>query len=330
MTHVMPDVRRTDPAMPEPVTTGELELAVGLPAAGSQLRVLGQSQLRIFPIAINGNAFGPDTNAEKASDILDRYLDYGGNLIDTGDSNTAGLSETVIGAWMRSRRNRSELVVATKVGRSLEHPGVQAKAITRAVHASLERLQTETIDLLFLDVDDERVPFEETLLAVDELIRAGKVRYFGASDHPGIRFIEARVIAAQVGVAPMVAMQSRYNLIHRSEFESGLARVAAQQGLNVMPRSPLAAGLLARTFRGKADFRRLNRRSMHVISCLDEVAAEHDVDPAAIAIAWLLTKANVIAPVVSVSSPEHVSELMAGVSLQLTRRQVAGLDRVSE
>ena len=132
----------------------------------------------------------------------------GGNFIDTADSYAAGRSETIIGNWMRSRRNRDQLVVATKVGKSGDHPGLKARVLTRAVHASLERLQVDHVDLLYLHIDDTSVEFEETLLAVDELIRAGSVRYFGGSDHTGNRLIEARIASAQLGVAQMVAVTS--------------------------------------------------------------------------------------------------------------------------
>src|SRR5690606_29730647 len=143
------------------------------------------------------------------------------------------------------KKNRDAMTVATKVGKSAENPGLSAPAITRAVHASLERLGTDHIDLLYLHIDDESVSFEETLLAVDELIRAGKVRYFGGSDHTGNRRIEARIASAQLGVAHMVALQNAYNLVHRKEYEAGLADVAIAQRLGVMPRFALASGFLS-------------------------------------------------------------------------------------
>ncbi|MHB1234600.1 MAG: aldo/keto reductase [Microbacteriaceae bacterium] len=329
MAHMLSATRRAGSAARARISTGALELAVGrperdpgggLPVFGSQLRTLGWSQLRVFPVAISGETFGWSIDASSAQLLLDRYAEFGGNFIDTADSYADGLSETTIGNWLRSRGSRSSMVLATKVG-TVPTARVDARAITQAVHASLRRLQTEYVDLLFLDHDDEEVPFEETLLAVDELIRAGKIRYFGASRHPGLRFIEARVIAAQVGVAPMVALQTRYNLLHRAEYENGLARLAEQQGLAVMPRTAVAAG---------RPRERLTRRGIQVITVIDEVAAEHGVSPATVAVAWLLNKPNVVAPVMSIAGTQQVPELMAAASLQLTRRQMAALDGASD
>lgn len=213
-------------------------------SAAHQRRRIGSSDLRVFPLAISGNVFGWKADDATTDAILDAYTTAGGNFIDTADSYAAGRSEIMIGNWMRSRRNRDEMVIATKVGKSAENPGLRARVLTRAVRASLARLSVSRIDLLYLHIDDPAVEFEETLLAVDELIRAGDVRYFGGSDHTGDRLIEARIASAQVGVAPMVALQNHYNLLHRNEYEGDLAHVAAQQRLGVMPRFALASGFL--------------------------------------------------------------------------------------
>ena len=184
------------------------------------------------------------------------------------------------------------------------------------------------------------MPFEETLLAVDELIRAGKVRYFGGSDHTGNRLMEARIATAQLGVAPMVALQNHYNLLHRSEYEGDLAQVAARQGLGVMPRFALASGFLSGKYRSKADLarnargqeaaRHLNKRGLRVLHTLDSIAAVHEKPVATIALAWLLSKPLVVAPVASASRPDQLPALTAAATVQLTRHQVAELDRVSQ
>lgn len=328
MTHLLSATRRAGAVARGRVSTRALELAVGrpessmdgLPTFGNPLRTFGWSALRVFPLAISGEAFGWSIDAKAAGQILDRYTEFGGNFIDTADSYADGLSEKTIGDWLHGRGSRASVVLATKVG-TVPTARVDAKAVTEAVHASLRRLRSDYIDLLFLDHDDEQVPFEETLLAVDELIRAGKVRYFGASNHPGDRFIEARVIAAQVGVAPMVGMQTRYNLLHRAEYESGFARLAEQQGLAVMPRSARTTG---------RPRERLTRRGIQVIAAIDDIAAEHGASSAAIAMAWLLNKPNIVAPVISLSSTQQVPELMSAAAVQLTRRQMAVLDSVSD
>ncbi len=303
-----------------------------------QARHIGVSDLSVFPIAINGSVFGWTADDAAADDILDAFVSAGGNMIDTADSYAGGRSETMIGNWMRRRRNRADVIVATKVGKSADHPGLSPRAITSAVDASLARLGTSHIDLLYLHIDDATVPFEETLLAVDALIRAGKVRWFGGSDHTGNRIIEARIACAQLGVAPMVALQKHYNLLHRTEYEGDLARVAASQSLGVMPRFALASGFLAGSYRTRADLagergreasRYLGRKGLRVLSVLDTIAAELDSSAASVALAWLLTRANVVAPVVSASHADQVADLVAAPTLRLTRHHLAELERVT-
>jgi len=302
-------------------------------------RVVGSSDLRVYPVALSGKVFGWTADDPATTSILDTFTDGGGNFIDTADSYASGRSELMIGRWMRDRRNRDNIVVATKVGKSRENPGMRAEAIKRAVAASLTRLGTSHIDLLYLHVDDESVDFDETLLAVDELIGEGKVRYFGGSDHTGNRLIQARIACGQMGVAPMVAVQSQYNLLHRKEYETGLAHVAAIQGLGVMPRFALASGFLggkyrqradvAHTSRGRDAVKYMRRRGFKVLNALDEIADEQNASVATIALAWLLNKPGVVAPVVSASSATQVPELLAAARAQLTRHQSAELDRVS-
>lgn len=301
-------------------------------------RRLGQSDLSVFPLALGGDVFGWTADTEMANRILDTYFDGGGNFLDTSDSYASGRSEIMIGNWMRDRRNRSQLVVGTKIGKNADNPGVSQAALDTAITASFKRLGIDYIDVLYLHVDNDEVPFEETLLAVDELIRAGKVRYFGVSDHSADRLIEARVIAAQLGVAPMVALQSRYSLANRTGFEGDIARVVAQQRLGVMPRFSLANGFLTGRYRSKADLdrsthpevvRNMNKRGYRILAALDRVSAEHGASPSTISLAWLLTKPDIVAPVASTSQASQVVELMAAAKIRLSRHQLAELDRVS-
>jgi len=338
---------RLDAAATVTSSTAPTAIPATLPGTGEtpslgrspRKRRIGFSDLKVFPLAISGNVFGWTADDAATNGILDSYAAQGGNFIDTADSYAGGRSEIMIGNWMRSRRNRADVVVATKVGKSHENPGLRARVLTRAVHASLQRLGTDRIDLLYLHIDDVDVDFEETLLAVDELIRAGKVRYFGGSNHTGNRLIEARIASAQLGVAPMVALQNHYNLLHRAEYEGGLAHVAAQQGLGVMPRFALASGFLTGKYRARSDLAKnerggeaaklLNRRGLKVLASLDSIAAAHSTSVASVALAWLLTKPNVVAPVASASRADQVLDLTAAATLQLTRHQVSELDRVS-
>jgi aryl-alcohol dehydrogenase-like predicted oxidoreductase len=318
-------------------TTNESDAKAG--RSDVRARVIGSSDLRVFPVAMSGNVFGWTADDSATNAILDAYVAAGGNFIDTADSYAGGRSEIMIGNWMRDRGNRDDVVIATKVGKNAENPGLRARVLTRAVHASLERLRTDRIDLLYLHIDDPTVEFEETLLAVDELIRSGLVRYFGGSDHTGNRLIEARIACAQLGVAPMVALQNHYNLLNRRDYEGDLAHIAAQQGLGVMPRFALASGFLTGKYRQKADLARnerggeaaryLNRRGLRVLGMLDEIASAQGAAVASVALAWLLTKPNVVAPVVSASAPAQVADLTGAAALTLTRHQIADLDRVS-
>lgn len=302
-------------------------------------RRVGDSVLRVFPVAINGTGFGRTIDAASASSILDVYRGFGGNFIDTSSAAAGGRSECIIGDWMGSRRARSDLVLATRVGSGPGSPGVSQAAIAAAVDRSLERLRTDYIDLLYLDTDDPSVPFEETLLAVDALIGAGKVRCFGLAAHAENRLVEARVLTAQLGVPPVVALQVHYSLLRRDLLEGTLARVVAEQGLGVSARFPLGAGFLGGKYRSAVDLAACprgrsavtppTRRRLRVLAVLAQLARERHVAPATIAIAWLLSKPGIVAPVPGVSGPEQVLDLVAAASLQLTRHEVAALDRVS-
>ncbi len=302
-------------------------------------RRIGPSAIEVFPIALSGTVFGWTTDGPTTTGILDRFVELGGTYVDTADSYAGGRSEIMIGNWMRERGNRESLTIATKVGKNPDNPGLSARSIARAVEQSLERLQVSSIDLLYLHIDDPAVPFDETLLAVDELIRAGKVRYFGGSDHTGNRLLEARIAAGQLGVAHMVALQQHYNIVHRSEYEGALSRVAAQLDLGVMPRFALAAGFLTGKYRSRADLdqhRRgrevaatMTRANLRTLHMLERVAAEAQSSVATVSLAWLLSRPHVVAPVVSVSDPSQLDVAMAAPRLVLSRQHLTELDRVS-
>lgn len=323
------------------MTAAELKVATG-PNTRLQspvARAIGDSALSAYPLSLGGNVFGWLVDDAQARRILDVYTDFGGILVDTADSYAGGRSETIIGSWMASKGIRDRLIVSTKVGKSPDHPGLSQRAVIDAVEASLQRLRVETIDLLFLHIDDHDTAFEETLLAVDRLIRAGKVRYFGGSDHHGNRLVEARVASGMMGVAPMVALQNEYNLLRRADYEQELMPVAESLGLGVMPRYALAHGFLSGKYRNREDVRRARRgpefasyfgkRGLRILSVLEQVAEEQDVAMATIAIAWLLTRPNVVAPVVSVTTVDQLREIVAAPMIGLTRQQVASLDEVS-
>jgi aryl-alcohol dehydrogenase-like predicted oxidoreductase len=331
----VPDIALSTGAIP---TTAQTAAIVGTGTAPQ--RAIGSSGPSVFPVAISGKMFGWKADDATTDAILDGYSAHGGNLIDTADSYSSGRSELMIGNWMRSRRRRDAMVIATKAGKSAENPGAGARAITASVEASLRRLRTDRVDMLFLHLDDPGVPFEQTLLAVDELIRAGKVLAFGAADHTGNRLFEARIASAQLGVAQIAALQTPYNLMERRNYEGDLEHVVERVGLALMPRFALASGFLTGRYRGKADFaaaergaeivKYFTRTGARVLTALDEVAAAHDAAVATIALAWLLSKPNVVAPVVSASSPDQVFDLVAAPEVRLTRHELMLLDRASE
>lgn len=339
------------PGVPEEVLTESIGVeTAALPALDPALertgplsiiapRRIGESDLAVYPLSLGASVFGWTADGETSLRILDRFSHLGGNFIDTADSYVGGRSEVLIGTWMRERRNRDQVVVATKVGRHHENPGLGSVSIVRAVEASLERLKTDHIDLLYFHDDDQDVPLEDSLATVEWLIESGKVRYLAASNFSADRLIEARILSS-TGLPKFIAVQTQYNLMHRTEFESALRIVAAAQGLAVMPYYALANGFLTGKYRSKGDLNAdarsiraaayVNRKGQRVLSVLDRIAAEHEVTPASIAIAWLLAKRNVVAPVASASRPEQVDALMVAAGIRLTRAQMLELDRVSE
>ena len=302
-------------------------------------RRIGESELTVYPLSLGASVFGWTADGETSLAILDRFAELGGDFIDTADSYVGGRSELLIGRWMHERGNRDRVTVATKVGRHHENRGLGAVSIVRAVEASLERLQTDHIDLLYFHDDDPETPLEDSLATAEWLIESGKVRYLGASNFSADRLIEARILASS-GLPKFVAIQTQYNLMHRTEFESAPRIVAAAQGLGVMPYYALANGFLTGKYRSKGDLTAgarsarasayVNRRGQRVLAALDRIAAEHRVAPATIALAWLLAKRTVVAPVASASRPDQVDALMAAAGIRLTRAQMLELDRVSE
>ncbi|WP_241972844.1 aldo/keto reductase [Cryobacterium cryoconiti] len=301
-------------------------------------RTIADTELTVHPLALGTSVFGWTADNATSHRILDRHRDLAGNFLDTADSYTSGRSEVIIGSWLRSRRTRDSTVIATKIGKNLDNPGLSSRSIIGAVHASLDRLGTDYIDLLHFHFDDPTVPLEESLGAVDVLMRGGLVRYLAASNFSAERLMEARVLAAN-GLPRFVALQTQYSLLHRTAFESSLGVVTRAQGMGVLPYFALAHGFLAGRYRSKADLEKttrssrgakyLNRNGLRVLSVLDRIGEEHEAAPAAIAIAWLLARGPVVAPVAGASRPEHVDALVAAAGIRLTRGDMVDLDRVS-
>ncbi|MRG61651.1 aldo/keto reductase [Agromyces sp. CFH 90414] len=300
--------------------------------------LLGETGIETHPLVLGGSVFGWTLGAEASEAVLDRFAALGGTVIDTADSYAAGRSESIIGNWMTSRGTRDRMVVATKVGRHHDRQGLAPETVRAAVDDSLARLHTDRIDLLHLHGEDPAVPLEETLGAVGALIEAGKVRALGASDFSPERLIEARVLAAN-GLPRVQAITTRYSLMERRPFEGAPELVAHAQGLAVLPYFPLANGFLGGGVRRRADVRHdargdrvarhLGRRGHRVLAAVDEIAFARGIQPATVALAWLLARPTVAAPVAGVSRPEQLEALLAAASVELHRSELVELDRAS-
>jgi aryl-alcohol dehydrogenase-like predicted oxidoreductase len=324
---------------PTPVLPASVLPATQAPhSLGLWGRRLGQSPLLLFPIALGAGAFGTSVDDAASAAILDEFVDLGGNFIDATSSHPDGRSEQAVGSWLNGRRSRARVLLGTTIGHHHDLSENPARVTTHAVEAALGRLRTDHLDLLSIRLAAES-SVEEALIAADDLIRAGKVRFIAASAPSADRLIQARIAAAQHGVTPLVAVQSRYSLADRFEYEPELARVVALQGTGFMPRQPLAGGLLTGRYRTRDELARLRRRGdiadvparrrTSILAAVSTIAAELSVTPAGVSLAWLLTRTDVTAPIVSASTPQQVDDSMSAVRIQLTRQQAAELERAS-
>jgi aryl-alcohol dehydrogenase-like predicted oxidoreductase len=301
-------------------------------------RRIGTSSLEVFPVALGTANFGWRIPGGRAVEQLDLFAELGGNLLDTADAYASGRSEQIIGTWMRDRANRSSIVVATKVGKSDDAPGLSRRSIRRAVEASLQRLQTDYIDLLYFHAEDPTVNLEESLDAVAALIDEGKVRVLGASNFSTDLLIQARVLASS-GLPRFEAIALEQSLVRRDIVDTGVEMAATAQGLSLMPYFALAHGYLGRyrdlksaTY-SETHLRRAlkyQKRSNHgILKALDAVAMAHGVDISTIALAWSLAQPTVAATCVGVENLRELEALMYAPSLHLTVEQLRVLDRAS-
>ena len=296
---------------------------------------ISHTDLEISPVNLGGNVFGWTLDEQQSFAILDQFVDGGFNFIDTADTypwwinGTGGLSETIIGKWMKARANRNKVVIATKVGSETKKHGfdVSKKHILKSVDESLQRLQTDYIDLYYTHFDDEKTPIEETLSAYDEIIKAGKVRYIGASNLSTERLTESFNVAEKEGLPKYVALQPHYNLVEREKYETQYQPIAEKYGLSVFPYWSLAAGFLTGKYRSEADLSKsvrgglakkyLNKKGLEVLSALDKVSIKHEATPATVALAWLLAQPNIDAPIASATSKSQLETIFAAPEMKL-------------
>ncbi|MFJ4619807.1 aldo/keto reductase [Streptomyces sp. NPDC088812] len=312
----------------------------------TSLRKLGSSDLEVFPLALGGNVFGWTAGEAASFAVLDAYTAAGGNFVDTADSysawiegNSGGESETLIGKWLKARGNRDDVVVATKVSQHPDYQGLSAATIKAAADASPRRLGTDRIDLYYTHFDKPEVPVEEIIGALDELVKAGKVRHIAASNISPERLRASLAFSDREGLARYVALQPHYNLVSRDTYEGELQDVVAAAGLAAVPYFALAAGFLTGKYRPgtTVDSARAGRAAQHlgtergqkVLVALDEIARAHDSEVATVALAWLAARPTVAAPIASARTVEQLPALLGVAGLELTEGDIARLTEAS-
>lgn len=312
------------------------------------LRPLGRSGLKVAPFALGGNVFGWTVDPPTGFRILDAFVDAGFNLIDTADTysiwidgHRGGESETLIGEWLRQSGRRDDVLIATKVGMNMGPggKGLSEDHIEASIEGSLRRLRTDHVDLYQAHQDDPSTPLDETLGALADLVEQGTVRAIGASNYDADRLEEALLVSQDRGFPRYESLQPRYNLVERQGFESALEPVCRTQGLAVLPYSSLASGFLTGKYRspedsgksprGEAAIKRLNDRGRRILAALDSVAGRLGVRPAPVALAWLMTRPSVTAPIASATSVDQLRELISAASLSLDAAALTELDRAS-
>jgi aryl-alcohol dehydrogenase-like predicted oxidoreductase len=316
-----------------------------------QLRPLGRTGFSIAPLVLGTNVFGWTVDEPTSFSILDAFVDYGFDAIDTADSysrwvpgNSGGESETIIGRWLaRSPSRRDRVHLLTKVGSGM--PGTNGKKtlarqwILREVEDSLRRLQVDTIDLYQSHWPDPDTPHEETLAAYDELLRSGKVRAIGASNFSAEQLADALRVADEKGLPRYATLQPAYNLYDRASYEGALRDLAIREGLGVITYYGLASGFLTGKYRSRDDLSRsargasvekyLDARGMRILAALDEVGGRRSAQPAEVALAWLMQREGVTAPIASATSREQLASLVHAMELRLAPEDVAALDAAS-
>jgi aryl-alcohol dehydrogenase-like predicted oxidoreductase len=311
-------------------------------------RKLGNSGLEFAPLAFGGNVFGWTADEATSFKLLDGYVDAGFSFVDTADvysrwapGNKGGESETVIGNWLRNGGKRDRVLIATKCGMEMapDRKGLSRAHIVRSVDASLKRLNTDHIDLFQSHRDDPETPQEETLHTYGELIKAGKIRAIGASNFEAPRLAEAAAISKAKGLPRYESLQPHYNLAERGLFEGALENECLKEGIGVIPYYSLASGFLSGKYRSDADLGKsmrgagvkkyLNERGFAILAALDAAAEKLNANPTQVALAWLLQRKAITAPIVSATSLAQLHDLVAGARLKLDPASVAAIGKAS-
>lgn len=312
-------------------------------------RKLGNTDLLVSPVTFGGNVFGWTLDEKKSFEVLDGFIEAGFNFIDTADvysrwvpENKGGESETIIGNWMKARNNRNQIILATKVGSNMELNGkkcLSKKYILEAVDASLLRLKTDYIDLYQSHYDDPETPVQETLEAYDQLIRAGKVRWIGASNFSAERFKESLETSARLSLPKYQTFQPEYNLYKREGFEKELEQICLDNQVGVINYYSLASGFLTGKYRSETDLGKsqrgiavkefMNPRGFRILKALDEVSEQYNSSLASVALAWLMARPSVTSPIASVTSLAQLKNLTKAAALRLDVEVISILDAAS-
>lgn len=311
----------------------------------------GITNVEVAPICLGGNVFGWTCDEATSFAVLDAYVEGEGNFIDTADvystwvpGHTGGESEAILGKWMRMRGNRDHIVLATKVGSRMgtgpNAQGLSRRYIMEEVEASLRRLQTDYIDLYQSHNDDQDTPLEETMQTFEDLVRQGKIRYIGASNYTAARLREALQVSDEHSYVRYECLQPPYNLVNREAYERDLEPLCIEQKLAVITYSSLASGFLSGKYRpnqavpagGRAQSvqsRYMNERGFAILEQVERIAAEHNATPTQVALAWILARPSVTAPIVSATSVKQTQELLGAVDVKLDEAALAPLAQAS-
>ena len=313
-------------------------------------RRLGNTDLYTAPIIFGGNVFGWTATEKESFELLDRFLDLGFNMIDTADvysrwaeGNPGGESESIIGKYVKSRKNRHKLCIATKVGSSMKQGGnsnLSKSYIIKAVDDSLRRLQTDHIDLYFTHKDDKETPVEETLEAYQKLIDQGKVRYIGASNLSAGRLKESLNISEKQNLPKYRVFQPEYSLVKRDSFEGELKDICMKNELGVTSYFSLASGFLTGKYSSLEDIKDspreqflksyFNDQGSRILKCLEDMSNEKNVSPSAIALRWLIQQPEITAPIASGSKTSHLKSFKEAVQIELSPEEMQSLTRIKD
>jgi aryl-alcohol dehydrogenase-like predicted oxidoreductase len=307
-------------------------------------RNLGRTGMKVSAFCLGTNTFGRTTDQAQSDAVLDAFFEQGGNFVDTSDSYSRGQSETILGNWIKARGNRADVIVATKVcspmGDGPNDRGLSRLHIVAGVEASLRRLQTDYIDLYQAHRDDPETPLDETLRAFDDLVHQGKVRYVACSNYRSWRLMEALWVSDKHDLARFECLQPKYNLMFRDEYERELEPLCREQQIGVITYSSLGSGFFSGKYRpgqplpgtvraGGVERDYMNDRGWRILGAVDDVAKGRGATPSQVALAWIVQRPGITAPIASATSPEQIRELLGSVELNLSGEELGKLDQAS-